>query len=291
MRIHGAVRTSIIGTTAVVTALVLASCGTGDSETSGTGNLPRELSSTVDESSTPNVPATTGGAGAESGSEGAESTSEGAESTSEGPESASDGAESLSERTESESEGPQPPSEGPLGGESDTAGAVGETDTAGALTEWERERRSTPPPEPWTPIGETSPTAPMDTAFYFLESLAFAYETGVTEPLRSLSAAQCEACWALIEETEANAADGYYHDDLAFEMASRYGLGRTADGGTAIWVDSMFHASDILGVEGEVVDAAGELPFTGFLEMTFETGQWQVEYLELIEPGPDWSLE
>lgn len=170
-------------------------------------------------------------------------------------------------------------------------GAVGETIQTVDFTDWELERRRTPTPEREPLIGMTGLSDAHSTSVYFLESLALAFETGLTEPLRSVAAQECESCRQLIEQTETNVVGGYYHDDLAFEMSSWFGLNAYADGSHEIWIDGIFHETDILGIQGGIVDIAEEFRFTAYVRMTLTAGDWQVAIVDLMDPAPDWSLE
>jgi hypothetical protein len=240
-----------VTTAAVAAALILTGCGSTGSEAAVDDLLPREIGPTIGKTIETELETS--------------------------PSAIVAGAESVFERA--------------VGIELGYVGAIGGRIQTVDFTEWELERRRTPLPDRASVVGTTGVEVPHNTAIYFLESLARAFETGLTEPLRTLAAPECEGCRLLIEQTETNAVGGYYHDDPALEMASWYGLTAHWDGSQEIWIDGMFHETDILGSRGEVIDTAEELRFTAYTYMTFTSGEWQVAAVEIREPSPNWSLE
>jgi hypothetical protein len=169
-----------VTTAAVAAALILTGCGSTGSEAAVDDLLPREIGPTIGKTIETELETS--------------------------PSAIVAGAESVFERA--------------VGIELGYVGAIGGRIQTVDFTEWELELRRTPLPDRASVVGTTGVEVPHNTAIYFLESLARAFETGLTEPLRTLAAPECEGCRLLIEQTETNAVGGYYHDDPALEMAS-----------------------------------------------------------------------
>ncbi|MGO1562931.1 MAG: DUF6318 family protein [Actinomycetaceae bacterium] len=102
------------------------------------------------------------------------------------------GSESESATESTSAESPSGSAETPSGEESPSGGEVSTADVE--FTEWELERRATPPPERPAEMDDPGEAGAIATAEYFVALLAFAEETGVVDGLEEISSPECEYC-------------------------------------------------------------------------------------------------
>ena len=184
------------------------------------------------------------------------------------------GTESESATESTSDESPSGSEEAPSGEESSSGGEVSTADVE--FTEWELERRATPPPERPAEMDDPGEAGAIATAEYFVELLAFAEETGVIEGLEDISSQSCEYCERFFEIARQGVVDGEYSTDTGLVILGSASASPRNDGSRVVVVDAEYAGSDTLNSYGEPIDSRSGWAFTQYVHVESSADGWLV---------------
>jgi hypothetical protein len=184
------------------------------------------------------------------------------------------GSESGTATEPTSAESPSGSAETPSGEESSSGGEVSTADVE--FTEWELERRATPPPERPAEMDDPGEAGAIATAEYFVELLAFAEETGVIEDLEDVSSESCEYCERFFEVARQGVVDGEYSTETGLVILGSASASPRDDGSRVVVVDAEYAGSDTVNSDGEPIGSRPGWAFTQYVHVESSAGGWLV---------------
>ena len=171
-------------------------------------------------------------------------------------------------------ESPTAADESPSAGESSSDGEVSTADVE--FTEWELERRATPPPERPAEMSDPGEAGAIATAEYFVELMAFAEETGVIEDLAEISSGDCEYCRNYLNSAREGVLDGTYTSDTGLIILDTFAAAPRGDGTRAIVIDAQYSPRVTIDSNGERIGDREGLAFTEYVLLSWDDDVWSV---------------
>lgn len=193
------------------------------------------------------------------------------------------GSESESATESTSAESPSGSAETPSGEESPSGGEVSTADVE--FTEWELERRATPPPERPAEMDDPGEAGAIATAEYFVALLAFAEETGVVDGLEEISSPECEYCQNYLNSAREGVLGGTYTSDTGLVILGRFAASPRDDGSRAVVIDAQYSERETVNSEGEWIDDRDGHLFSEYVLLSWVDESWSVvdAYTESVE--------